>query len=227
MKKIIVLLLAVVMLFSLAACGKKAPEQEPAAEEPASAPAAVGGWALPESPKVPAEAAEALEKALSGLVGAKYTPVAFLGSQLVSGTNYKLLCGVAPVVPDPVETWAVVTVYKDLQGNASITDVQESGIPTEMGGALGGWSVPEDPALSDEIREAFDKATEKLLGVNYEPLAVVGQQVVSGMNYRILCEATAVAPGAEPAYAIVTVYRDTAGNAEVTDVAAFAAAEAE
>ncbi len=225
MKKIFVLLLAAVMLFSLAACGKKAAAQAPETEEPAG-PAVVGGWTRPESPAIPAEAAEALEKALDGLVGAKYTPVAYLGSQLVAGTNYKLLCGVAPVVPDPVETWAVVTVYKDLQGKASIIDVQESGIPTDLSkGLMGGWSAPETPELTAEIREAFDKATEKLLGVNYEPLAVVGQQVVSGMNYRILCEATAVAPGAEPAYAIVTVYRDTAGSAEVTDVANFAAAE--
>lgn len=227
MKKIFVLLLAAVMLLSLAACGKKDAAQAPETEAPAG-PAVVGGWTRSESPAIPAEAAEALEKALDGLVGAKYTPVAYLGSQLVSGTNYKLLCGVAPVVPDPVETWAVVTVYKDLQGKASITDVQESGIPTDLSaGLMGGWSTPETPELTSEIREAFDKATEKLLGVNYEPLAVVGQQVVSGMNYRILCEATVVAPGAEPAYAIVTVYRDTAGSAEVTDVANFASAEAE
>ena len=83
---------------------------------------------------------------------------------------------------------------------------------------VGAWETPEDTALTEEAKAAFDKAMEGLVGVDYEPLALVGTQVVSGMNYCILCKATPVYPDAESYEALVTVYADLNGNAEVTDI---------
>ena len=37
-------------------------------------------------------------------------------------------------------------------------------------------------------------------------VALLSTQVVAGTNYRILCEATVVYPGAESHYAVMTVY---------------------
>ena len=62
------------------------------------------------------------------------------------------------------------------------------------------------------------KAMEGFAGVGYVPVAMVAQQVVAGMNYRFLCEATTVLPGAETDYALVTVYKDLNGNAEITEI---------
>ena len=42
----------------------------------------------------------------------------------------------------------------------------------------------------------FDKAMEGWDGVNYVPVALAATQVVSGTNYCIVCESTAVYPGA-------------------------------
>ena len=83
---------------------------------------------------------------------------------------------------------------------------------------LGGWSTPDSPEITPELQELFDKATEGLLGVSYTPLALVGTQLVSGMNYCFLCEAKAVIPNAVPYYVNVTVYKDLEGNAKVTDI---------
>lgn len=87
----------------------------------------VGGWTpfVQEARELPEDAQAAFDKALEHLVGAVYTPVALLSTQVVAGKNYCILCQVAPVVPDPVPTWALVYIYADLQGNAEIMNVYE------------------------------------------------------------------------------------------------------
>lgn len=86
-----------------------------------------GGWQnVPcEAATLPEEAQTAFDKALESLDGAVYTPVALLGTQVVAGTNYCILCQITPVVPDPAPTWALVYIYADLQGNAEIMNVYD------------------------------------------------------------------------------------------------------
>ena len=42
---------------------------------------------------------------------------------MVAGLNRCLLCEVSPVVPDPQPQYALVYVYEDLQGGASLNEV--------------------------------------------------------------------------------------------------------
>ncbi len=84
-----------------------------------------GGWEEPESPEVTDEAKKALEKACETLTGADYEAVALLSTQVVAGTNYRLLCEVKPVTPDAEAHYEIVTVYADLQGGAEITENAE------------------------------------------------------------------------------------------------------
>ena len=78
-----------------------------------------------EATDLPEDAQAAFGKALDGLVGAEYTPVALLSTQVVAGMNYCILCQITPVVPDATPTWALVYIYADLQGNAEISNVYE------------------------------------------------------------------------------------------------------
>ena len=83
-----------------------------------------GGWAAPEALTVlplPEDAQKAFDKAIGEFVGSSIEPMALLGTQVVAGTNYAILCRVTPVVPDAVSSVQVVTVYADLQGNAEFT----------------------------------------------------------------------------------------------------------
>lgn len=86
-----------------------------------------GGWEnVPhEAAELPADAQAAFDKALEGLVGAEYLPVALLSTQVVAGMNYCILCQIAPVVLDAATSWALVYIYADLEGNAEITNVYE------------------------------------------------------------------------------------------------------
>ena len=80
----------------------------------------------------------------------------------------------------------------------------------------GGWSVNETIDMTDEAKAVFDKALEGLVGVNYEPLAYLGKQIVSGTNHCFLCRATVVYPNAVPELALVYVYEDAQGNCSIT-----------
>ena len=271
----------------------------------------LGGWTLSEDGAVTEEALNAFNKASGALLGVNYTPVALLGTQLVSGTNYSLLCEASAVTPNAPAYYAVVTVYESLEGETEIRnivvldlgDVAESGqirnsdlpqgkmlggwtvdrnasvevedavlhlgsqlvsgtnhcvlckgwvlnfvyedlegkteikqsVPVDVaalseaeieeieapaGMTLGGWSLTEDGAMSGEAQKAFEKAMEGFVGVNYTPVALLGTQLVSGTNYCLLCEAAVVYPDAKPYYAVVTVYENLEGAAEIRNIVA-------
>lgn len=84
----------------------------------------------------------------------------------------------------------------------------------------GGWKnvLHEAEELPEDAQEAFDKATENLDGAEYTPVALLSTQLVAGMNYCILCQITPVVPNAEASWALVYIYADLEGNAEITNV---------
>ena len=188
-----------------------------------------GGWVIPDESAMDKnpEARAALEKALENLEGAEYEPVLLLGKQVVAGTNYCILCKVTAVYPDAQPTYVMVYVYEDLDGNAEITDTKDITLgdtkteyaETGTENIAGGWSISDEAALDKhpEAVAALEKARETLVGAEYEPVAVLGTQVVAGTNYCLLCKVTAAYTGAKPTYVMVYVYEDLEGNAELTD----------
>jgi len=72
-----------------------------------------------------ADAKAAFEKALEGLDGSDYEPVALLGTQVVSGTNYAILCRMTPVVEDAEPSFVILYIYEDLDGNAEISEIAD------------------------------------------------------------------------------------------------------
>ena len=78
------------------------------------------------------------------------------------------------------------------------------------------WKRASDPALTEKVRKVFDKAFDGLEGVSYTPVALLASRTTGfGTQYRILCEATTVYPGAEMHYAVVDVYESLEGNANI------------
>jgi len=98
---------------------------------------------------------------------------------------------------------------------------QEEWMETTNAEAMtGGWeNVPHETAeLPADAQAAFDKAVDSLVGAEYVPVALLSTQVVAGTNYCILCQITPVAPNATPTWALVYIYADLDGNAEITNV---------
>ena len=119
-----VLLAALSMLFgtSVFAENTKTPAQE--GEVVDLGDVRTGGWAISEDGTLRETDTGRFEKAMEGMVGVNYTPVLCLGSQLVAGMNYCYLCRARVVYPDAEPYYALVYIYEDLNGNASLLDIQ-------------------------------------------------------------------------------------------------------
>ena len=83
----------------------------------------VGSWEniAHEAVELPSDAQAAFDKATEGRN--EYIPVALLSSQVVSGTNYCILCQVK--TGDTERNWALVYIHTDPEGNADVTNVYE------------------------------------------------------------------------------------------------------
>ena len=131
-------------------------------------------------------------------------------------------------VEEAVEAEAEAAVEAETEAEAEAEAAVEAAsgpivlpeLPSEPEPAVsGGWAVAEDPAMDDARSAVFAKAMEQLVGVDYVPVACLGTQLVAGMNYCFLAQATVVYPGAQPKYVLVYVYEDLSGNAEIMNFA--------
>ena len=250
MKKVMALIVASVLVFSvvaLTACGgKNEPKPEGSGTEagsgtetgsgsvvPGPAPGIVGGWTIDElavsGAQLPDEVKEAFEKAMTEYVGMDFKPIAYLGSQVVSGSNYMILCEGTMVTAEPTTELDVVTIYKDLNGNAEITNVAPLDLGaienTENANAdtqqlMGGWT-PQFTGSSEvpaEIKKVFEGALEGLVGVGYEDEVCLATKVVSGIEYAFLTKATTVT--AEPAsyHAIIFATANADGTYSIANI---------
>ena len=86
-----------------------------------------GGWAVAEDPTVTDDLNNKLWQALdsyqTGTVTVAYTPVAYLGSQVVAGTNYAILCRSQEINQQP--TLVIIYLYEDLEGNVSVLSIAD------------------------------------------------------------------------------------------------------
>lgn len=181
-----------------------------------------GGWSISQDTKITDAKLKIFNKAIEGLTGVSYEPVAYLGSQVVAGTNHCFLCKSTVIYPGATNRYTLVYIYERFDGTEEILSFEDVTLPgtadAEGNPIAGGWSYAEDPAVDAKITEVVDKATEKLLGVEYEPVANIGSQVVAGTNHAVLCRITAVTPDAPSYYALVYIYEDLEGNCEVTEI---------
>ena len=143
MKKIFAIMLAALLLCA-AACTKAPAAEEPKPEAPVDETAqgdielpeigadepVVGGWTIVGVGKaqLPEEAEQAFKAVTEKLLGADYVPVAYLGSQVVAGMNYAILCTRTLVTANPVTDLAVLTVYVDLTGSAELLNISDFNI---------------------------------------------------------------------------------------------------
>ena len=79
----------------------------------------------------------------------------------------------------------------------------------------GGWT-PFGPVTPEE-QQVFNTAIQGLVGVGYKT-ELVSTQVVNGTNYRFLCQATPVYPGAQSYPAVVSIYQPLNGQPHVTSI---------
>ena len=196
----------------------------------------VGGWTVNTeyTSQLSKEEEEIFAKAESTLAGGAYKPVAVLATQLVAGTNYAYLCLGAPEEEGQKAGWYIVALYQDLKGNVTTMSIKslDLGDLKSMGNFYnpsftGSWTakVPEEeagaPVLPDAAQAAFEAALKGYVGVGYTPIALLGTQVVAGVNYKILCYGTLVTREPVTSWYVLDIYQDPQGECSITDVQLF------
>ena len=249
MKKTIIYILMAVLLISmlgLSACGNKSQEGELNSVDASDTGDAVegtgdgmldGGWNVADNTAVelPEEVQTAFDKALETLTGSynEVIPIAYIGRQIVSGTNYAVLYRVTYADEKAPVGLVVLAVYEDLEGNATLLSSEEFSIAEyntgdeeadENVGAeplAGGWQIPEQitaAEIPEEAKNAFNKAVEGLTGNDLTPMALLGTQVVAGTNYAFLCRSKLVTAEPVESIQVVIVYEDLEGNATISSI---------
>lgn len=66
---------------------------------------------------------EIFDKALSGLLGVGYTPIALLASQVVAGMNYAFLASGTTVTAEPITHLYIINVYVDINNEVTLTNI--------------------------------------------------------------------------------------------------------
>lgn len=107
---------------------------------------------------------------------------------------------------------AIPALAEDAQDSDTAVDPNID--PDFLVGAWESWTG-NPLEIPDDVKAAFDKAMEGLVGCTYEPIAILGSQVVSGMNYCLLCKTTIVTPDAPVSYTLVYIYEALDGTAEI------------
>ncbi len=99
-----------------------------------------GGWTIVDDHTVTDKIRQIVSDAKMNILGVSHKPIAYLGYQIVAGTNYCVLCKRGAVIPNPVYTYELMYIYEDLNGVCRITgakivnisDFAEYVDPTEL-----------------------------------------------------------------------------------------------
>ena len=226
MKKIIAILLVIMTVLALAACGSQngAEGDGTAAETEKPAKTDSGLYTLTDGVYSLAEnkaAADAFTKATEKFEIYLYEPVAVLGSMQENGdTVYSYLCRGQGPVSGTVPEYAIVNVTVEEDGEASVTGTS-SVVEIAGEGKVGAWdSNPGDFRLdkNPKVQTAFETATAEITDTVYEPIAFVGSQVVAGKNYAVFCAKAPAGQDAEKSFCVLTIYADLEGHAEITEI---------
>ena len=126
LKICLILLLCLSLLLCLNACGKaeQHPLEDPAVNNAEKEPVS-GGWSAGAPTELTGEQITLFETATEGMTGASYTPVLYLGFQVVGGMNHRFLCKAQSNASGAPETWAILEIYDDMGGSAEVTSVIE------------------------------------------------------------------------------------------------------
>ena len=138
---------------------------------------------------------------LNEMVGAEYTPIAYLGSQLVNGTNHAVLAEQTIIAGKDTKN-IVVVIFRETKEGVTLSNIERV---VEGGAGVGGIYLNPTTDIPADAKKAFDSCFECFVGSKVEPFALLGTQVTTGVNYIFAAEITPVAQDPEKSVALVTV----------------------
>lgn len=136
---------------------------------------------------------------LNELIGAEYEFIAYLGSQVVNGTNHAVLAEQTIVTGKDVKNIVLIIFHETKEG----VTVQNIERVIESGGGLGGIKIDVTTDIQEEAIAAFSDCLNGFVGSKITPIAVLGTQMTKGQNYIFLVSVEPVVPEPETQVAIL------------------------
>lgn len=150
---------------------------------------------------MPQKVATAVSALSEQLIGAEYTPIAYLGSQLVNGTNHAVLA--EQLILSGKDTKNVVLLIFNEKGmDCTLVNIERV---VEGGDGMGAVMVDVKTVIPTDAQVIFDEAISEFVGSTVKPFALLATQVVAGIDYIFIAETQVVAPEAAKRIAVVTV----------------------
>lgn len=166
---------------------------------------------------MPQKVATAMGKLAGMIVGAEYTPIAYLGCQEVNGINHAVLAEQVIVTGRDTKN-VVMIVFNEKPSDVELTLVSIDRI-VEGGAPMGGVAVDVKTDIPAEAKTIWDDAFDGFVGSNVTPFALLSTQMVNGMNYTFV--ATFETVSVEPSKRVVLVtINDKIKNVQIVDVLA-------
>lgn len=160
---------------------------------------------------MPEKVATAFGK-LNELVGAEYEPIAYLGSQLVNGTNHAVLAKQTIVAGKDTEN-IVLVIFHETKDEVVMTSIERV---VEGNAQPGGIFIEDNPLeIPAEAKVAFEKTVKDFVGSAIEPFALLAEQVTEGTNYIFAAEV--IPTTADPVKKVATVAVNALNNTILFD----------
>ena len=164
----------------------------------------LGGWNIGVvTGGMPQKVATAFGNLTEQLIGCEYTPIAYLGSQQVNGTNHAVLAEQTVLTGKDTKN-IVVIIFNEKPHEMEATLVSIERV-IEGGDGMGAIKIAATTDIPAEAQSVFDEAFAGFVGSGVKPFALLATQVVNGIDYIFAAEVTSVTKEPVTSVAIVTV----------------------
>lgn len=147
----------------------------------------MGNWNVNVNTKgLPQKVASAMSSLGDTIMGAQYEMIAYLGSQIVNGTNHAVLAKQTIVTGRDTEN-IVLLIFNEKPNDpeASLVSIERV---VESGSPMGGTKVDVHINIPADAQAEWDDAFMGFVGSDIEPFALLGTQIVKGVNYIFAAE---------------------------------------
>lgn len=175
----------------------------------------VGQWEINVSiGSMPEKVATAF--AALAFTGAEYTPIAYLGSQVVNGINHAVLAEQLLITGKDTKN-VVLMIFTERDGVIGLTNIERV---VESGVQPGGTVVSIEPAgnINKTAQELFDNVFSCFVGSNVTPIALLGTQLVHGTDYIFAAEVTSAYKGGYTKKVSIVTINDASYSVEFADL---------
>ena len=147
------------------------------------------------------------------LDGAEYTPIAYLGSQVVNGINHAVLAEQLLITGKDTKN-VVVLIFNEKGMECNLVNIERV---VESYDGMGGTVVDVKTEIPEDAQKAFDNVLATFTGSNVKPFALLATQVVKGINYVFAAELDLVTKEPVKKVAIVVI-NDLLKTVSFTDI---------